>query len=161
MGPSSKRTCCSVCNKTFSRSDHLKRHQLRHSGLNPYCCVFCRQPFTRSDLLKSHYRDCPQREDRTIPEPARQGRRSHACDSCTGAKLGCDGNSPCTRCSTKGIGCSFARLQPLTPAIDLPGLTPYQPVNDGQVAERHDKNTPARTTSTVTTCPIEALSSSC
>jgi hypothetical protein len=147
MGPSSKSTCCSVCNKTFSRSDHLKRHQLRHSGLKPYCCVFCRQPFTRSDLLKAHYRDCPQRGDRTIPEPARQGRRSHACDPCTGAKLGCDGNSPCTRCSTKGIECSFARLQPLTPAIGFPEHTPYQLVNDGQIAERHEKITPARTTS--------------
>lgn len=146
MGPSSKSTCCFVCNKTFSRSDHLKRHQLRHSGLKPYCCVFCRQPFTRSDLLKSHYRDCPQRGDRTIPEPARQGRRSHACDSCTAAKLGCDGNSPCTRCSTKGFECSFTRLRPVTPAIELREQTPYPLANDGQLANRHEK---MRTASTI------------
>jgi hypothetical protein len=86
--------------------------------------------------LKSHYRDCPQRGDRTVPEPARQGRRSHACDSCTAAKLGCDGNSPCTRCTTKGTECSFVRLQPLTPATELPEQTPYPLVNE----ERVDRN---------------------
>lgn len=147
MGPQPKSTRCSVCNQTFSRSDHLKRHQLRHSGLKPYCCVFCRQPFTRSDLLKSHYKDCSQRGDRTIPEPARQGRRSHACDSCTTAKLGCDGNSPCNRCSAKGVECSFARLQPLKPAVDVPKRAPNHVTNDGHpFAERHiDKTTTART----------------
>ena len=118
MGPS-KSTSCSICNKTFSRSDHLKRHQLRHSGLKPYCCAFCSQPFTRSDILKDHYQGCPQRGGRVIPEPARQGRRSHACSSCTVAKLGCDGNRPCQRCRIKDIECNFVRLQPSAPAIDL------------------------------------------
>ena len=111
---------CSVCGKRFSRTDHLKRHQLRRKRLN-YDLLICnwsvlncaesRSRFrgqtlflyllqwrfhqkviydlslnvpelTRySDNLRDHYPTCPQRKNRSIPEAARGGRRSHACDS--------------------------------------------------------------------------------
>lgn len=109
-GPT-KAVQCSVCNKKFSRTDHLKRHQLRHSGVKPYACVFCKDAFTRSDNLRDHYPSCSQRKNRQIPEAARGGRRSHACDSCTAMKLGCDGNNPCKTCRHKKIECKFSRLQ--------------------------------------------------
>ncbi|KAE8444827.1 hypothetical protein EG329_014182 [Mollisiaceae sp. DMI_Dod_QoI] len=109
-GPT-KAVQCSVCNKKFSRTDHLKRHQLRHSGVKPYACIFCKDAFTRSDNLRDHYPSCSQRKNRQIPEAARGGRRSHACDSCTAMKLGCDGNNPCKTCRHKKIECKFSRLQ--------------------------------------------------
>ncbi|KUJ14468.1 uncharacterized protein LY89DRAFT_736502 [Mollisia scopiformis] len=109
-GPT-KAVQCSVCNKKFSRTDHLKRHQLRHSGVKPYACIFCKDAFTRSDNLRDHYPSCSQRKNRQIPEAARGGRRSHACDSCTSMKLGCDGNNPCKTCRHKKIECKFSRLQ--------------------------------------------------
>ncbi|KAI9050618.1 hypothetical protein LZ554_005777 [Drepanopeziza brunnea f. sp. 'monogermtubi'] len=101
---------CSMCGKRFSRTDHLKRHQLRHSGIKPYSCIFCSDAFTRSDNLREHYPGCPQRQNRQIPEAARGGRRSHACDSCTSMKLGCDGGKPCKTCRHKRIECRFSRL---------------------------------------------------
>ncbi|KAJ5040593.1 uncharacterized protein L3040_006245 [Drepanopeziza brunnea f. sp. 'multigermtubi'] len=101
---------CSMCGKRFSRTDHLKRHQLRHSGIKPYSCIFCSDAFTRSDNLREHYPGCPQRQNRQIPEAARGGRRSHACDSCTSMKLGCDGGNPCKTCRHKRIECRFSRL---------------------------------------------------
>ncbi|PMD54151.1 putative C2H2 finger domain protein [Hyaloscypha bicolor E] len=110
-GPTTKSVQCSICNKRFSRTDHLKRHQLRHSGVKPYSCIFCGDAFTRSDNLRDHYPSCPQRRNRQIPEAARGGRRSHACDSCTFMKLGCDGNNPCKTCRHKKIDCKFARLE--------------------------------------------------
>ncbi|KAI1000431.1 hypothetical protein K3495_g7762 [Podosphaera aphanis] len=102
---------CTHCSKKFSRTDHLKRHQLRHTGVKPYSCIFCSDGFTRSDNLRDHYPSCPQRQNRPIPEAARGGRRSHACDSCTAMKLGCDGKNPCNTCRQKKIECKFIRLQ--------------------------------------------------
>ncbi|KAN0106146.1 putative C2H2 finger domain protein [Hyaloscypha variabilis] len=110
-GPTTKSVQCSICNKRFSRTDHLKRHQLRHSGVKPYSCIFCGDAFTRSDNLRDHYPSCSQRRNRQIPEAARGGRRSHACDSCTSMKLGCDGNNPCKTCRHKKIECKFSRLE--------------------------------------------------
>ncbi|KAH7134459.1 fungal-specific transcription factor domain-containing protein [Dactylonectria estremocensis] len=87
---------CSVCGERFSRTDHLKRHQLRHSGVKPYSCIFCNDAFTRSDNLRDHYPSCPQRKNRQIPEAAKGGRRSHACDSASTSssapKSGTDNN---------------------------------------------------------------------
>ncbi|POS86194.1 hypothetical protein EPUL_003298, partial [Erysiphe pulchra] len=64
-----------------------------------------------SDNLRDHYPSCPQRQDQTIPEAARGGRRSHACDSCTTMKLGCDGKSPCNTCQQKKLECKYFRLR--------------------------------------------------
>ncbi|RKF57008.1 C2H2 finger domain protein [Golovinomyces cichoracearum] len=108
---SNKLLQCTLCSKKFSRTDHLKRHQLRHTGVKPYSCIFCSDGFTRSDNLRDHYPNCPQRQNRPIPEAARGGRRSHACDSCTAMKLGCDGKNPCNTCRQKKIVCKYVRLQ--------------------------------------------------
>ncbi|SZF05284.1 unnamed protein product [Blumeria hordei] len=102
---------CTLCSKKFSRIDHLKRHQLRHTGVKPYSCIFCSDGFTRSDNLRDHYPGCTLRQGRAIPEAARGGRRSHACDSCTAMKLGCDGKNPCNTCCQKRIECKFLRLE--------------------------------------------------
>ncbi|KAG0646832.1 15-hydroxyprostaglandin dehydrogenase [Hyphodiscus hymeniophilus] len=42
-----KTVTCTICQKKFSRTDHLKRHHLRHSGVKPYSCIFCGETFTR------------------------------------------------------------------------------------------------------------------
>jgi KRAB domain-containing zinc finger protein len=43
-----------VCNKPFRRQDHLKKHQLIHSGDQPFCCDVCNKSFRRHDHLKAH-----------------------------------------------------------------------------------------------------------
>lgn len=96
---------CDVCNQGFTRTDHLKRHYLRHSGLKPYVCGFCNAAFARCDSLRNHYNDCPNRGDRPIPETDQKGRRRHACTKCISMKLKCDGNNPCASCQKRGMSC--------------------------------------------------------
>lgn len=45
---------CSVCDKTFSRQTHVKRHQLTHSSIKPYKCSKCDKAFVRNDHLLKH-----------------------------------------------------------------------------------------------------------
>ncbi|CEI66905.1 hypothetical protein FVEN_g8554 [Fusarium venenatum] len=73
---------CDQCPKTFSRAEHLRRHQLSHSPPDLYCPIRgCNKTFHRKDLLDRHV----QRHDQDtmdIAEPERpsiQGSsRTHA-----------------------------------------------------------------------------------
>ncbi|KAL2007443.1 hypothetical protein VTN00DRAFT_8881 [Thermoascus crustaceus] len=110
MKPASdKHFRCTICQRGFTRIDHLKRHHLRHSGLKPYSCIFCNEAFARCDNLRDHYPDCSQRGDRQIPETGQRGRRRHACESCTSMKLRCDGESPCSSCIKRNLKCNNQR----------------------------------------------------
>ena len=45
---------CRTCNKGFTRSHHLRRHELIHSGQKPFKCTICGRAFNRSDHLNLH-----------------------------------------------------------------------------------------------------------
>jgi len=63
MKPAEKHFRCTICQRGFTRIDHLKRHHLRRmycflhpeqlayacadSGQKPYSCVFCNEAFAR------------------------------------------------------------------------------------------------------------------
>lgn len=38
---------CDVCNKVFTRSEHLRRHKRAHSAEKPFACVECKKRFAR------------------------------------------------------------------------------------------------------------------
>ena len=42
------------CNKSFTRSEHLQRHQLNHAPKEIYKCARCGKTFVRHDLLQRH-----------------------------------------------------------------------------------------------------------
>ncbi|KAJ5980542.1 hypothetical protein N7481_007840 [Penicillium waksmanii] len=134
MKPADKHFRCTVCQRAFTRIDHLKRHHLRHSGQKPYSCVFCNETFARCDNLRDHYNDCAQRGDRQIPETGQRGRRRHACQSCTSMKLRCDGASPCGSCVKRGLDCNNERLIRADTLHDLDDpmtRPPAQNIEDG------------------------------
>ncbi|KAJ6122086.1 hypothetical protein N7512_004551, partial [Penicillium capsulatum] len=113
MKPADKHFRCTICQRGFTRIDHLKRHHLRHSGQKPYACIFCNEAFARCDNLRDHYNDCAQRGDRKVPETGQRGRRRHACQSCTSMKLRCDGQSPCGSCVKRNLDCNNERTSRL------------------------------------------------
>ncbi|KAJ8929736.1 hypothetical protein NQ314_017551 [Rhamnusium bicolor] len=45
---------CKVCNKEFSRANHLKRHVTSHSSVKPFRCTVCTKSFNRRDHLNQH-----------------------------------------------------------------------------------------------------------
>ncbi|RAL16151.1 uncharacterized protein BO97DRAFT_384209 [Aspergillus homomorphus CBS 101889] len=115
---SSKHFCCTICQRGFTRIDHLKRHELRHTGVKPYSCIFCTESFARCDNLRDHYTDCDKRGDQKVPETGQRGRRRHACQSCTSMKLRCDGQSPCGSCQKRNLPCNNERKKQPT-GLDL------------------------------------------
>ena len=67
---SPKSYICTICNRSFARSDMLTRHSRVHSGVKPYNCDICKQEFTRSDHLATHKR-------------THSGEKPYKCSKCT------------------------------------------------------------------------------
>ncbi|KAM5378818.1 hypothetical protein ACJZ2D_004291 [Fusarium nematophilum] len=45
---------CGTCQRSFARSEHLKRHERSHTKEKPFKCPECTRCFPRRDLLKRH-----------------------------------------------------------------------------------------------------------
>ena len=47
---------CEVCEKKFSRQEHLKRHMLTHTKVKTHECDICSKKFSLKDHLVQHFR---------------------------------------------------------------------------------------------------------
>ena len=45
---------CLICNKSFDRSDSVRRHVLIHTGQKPFACDFCEKRFNQRNKLTVH-----------------------------------------------------------------------------------------------------------
>ncbi|OCK77886.1 hypothetical protein K432DRAFT_303183, partial [Lepidopterella palustris CBS 459.81] len=45
---------CHLCSRSFTRPDHLRRHEATHVRPRTLSCPFCAQKFTRLDGLQRH-----------------------------------------------------------------------------------------------------------
>ncbi|KAJ4212165.1 hypothetical protein NW759_011857 [Fusarium solani] len=68
---------CDRCPKTFSRAEHLRRHQLSHSPPDLCCQVpGCNKTFYRKDLLDRHIQRHEQEKGAKDPKPPASRRNS-------------------------------------------------------------------------------------
>ncbi|CAH0047861.1 unnamed protein product [Clonostachys solani] len=74
-------------------------------------------PLTRyRDVCRKHFLACPLKNgDEQLPQ-LRRGQKRRACDACFRGRLGCDGKSPCGRCSSRQHACTYLRLEQVSPS---------------------------------------------
>ncbi|KAL3439271.1 fungal-specific transcription factor domain-containing protein [Aspergillus tetrazonus] len=102
-------TKCSICQSTFRRPEHLKRHFRSHTKEKPFECTQCGRHFSRTDTLHRHELShhtigADGGKDRTHRITVKTFR---ACYKCALARVRCSGGMPCTRCETRSLECQY------------------------------------------------------
>ncbi|CEI86311.1 Putative Cys2His2 zinc finger developmental/cell cycle regulator, other [Rhizopus microsporus] len=60
------------CNMVFTRSEHLARHERKHTGEKPYKCIVegCERMFSRFDNMMQHTQTHDKERKKTAPTEA-------------------------------------------------------------------------------------------
>ncbi|KAL4968821.1 putative C2H2 transcription factor [Aspergillus stella-maris] len=102
-------TKCSICQSTFRRPEHLKRHFRSHTKEKPFECTQCGRHFSRTDTLHRH-----ELSHHTIGTDGGKDRTHRitvktfrACYKCALARVRCSGGMPCTRCESRSLECQY------------------------------------------------------
>ncbi|KAL5341555.1 fungal-specific transcription factor domain-containing protein [Aspergillus crustosus] len=102
-------TKCSICQSTFRRPEHLKRHFRSHTKEKPFECPQCGRHFSRTDTLHRH-----ELSHHTIGTDGGKDRTHRitvktfrACFKCATARVRCSGGMPCTRCENRSLQCLY------------------------------------------------------
>ncbi|KAF2453531.1 hypothetical protein BDY21DRAFT_120491 [Lineolata rhizophorae] len=68
-----RRLRCSICKQSFSRLEHLTRHERSHRNERPFSCNYCDARFTRKDLIKTHNK----RHHKDVMQPWQRDNPAH------------------------------------------------------------------------------------
>ncbi|RJE19940.1 C2H2 transcription factor [Aspergillus sclerotialis] len=100
---------CPVCQSTFRRPEHLKRHFRSHTKEKPFECAQCGRHFSRTDTLHRH--------ELSHHSMGAEGGKDHAhritvktfraCFKCATARVRCSGGIPCGRCENRSLECEY------------------------------------------------------
>ena len=119
---------CPLCQKRYTRLDHLQRHLSAHAPGRPFVCEACGKGFKRKDILSRHesmcrYRTLPH-QDTPCGKPLRTTRK--ACDRCAKQKRACSSGQPCESCKAKNKLCLYTWLDALDPrrSANVPDIGP-------------------------------------
>ncbi|KAK0371610.1 hypothetical protein CLIM01_11036 [Colletotrichum limetticola] len=94
---------CDYCGSTFGRQEHLTRHKRSHTREKPFSCSACGKSFSRLDVLTRHATS----HDEVASESRRPVASSRACQACAVSRSRCSKESPCRRCTGKGLECKY------------------------------------------------------
>lgn len=96
----------------------LSEVQMKHrTSESPAVCATCGKTFARSDSLLRHKKSRHAGEDGASVERV-TGRTFRACFQCAQARTRCSGCSPCRRCTTRNVACTFPSVQWEDSAVD-------------------------------------------
>ncbi|KAL5348624.1 hypothetical protein ACLOAV_006041 [Pseudogymnoascus australis] len=96
---------CDICDKVFTRSEHLRRHKRAHSAEKPFACVECKKRFARQDILRRH--QASHELKRRVNESDETRRYSRACFACASARVRCLRGVVCPRCRSRDLRCEY------------------------------------------------------
>ncbi|EEA28750.1 hypothetical protein TMatcc_002898 [Talaromyces marneffei ATCC 18224] len=111
---------CTICGRTFKRTEHCIRHERAHFRERPFTCQFCQKSYGRKDLLVRH--------ERTL----------HA-DEWANAQLNASPDAPARPARRRQSGNSWSQVHPLPQA--LPQIEPPQYKGDLQAGMRINDET--------------------
>ncbi|KAL2021720.1 hypothetical protein VTK56DRAFT_6663 [Thermocarpiscus australiensis] len=109
----------------------MRRHEATHLKLEQFKCVSCGRLFRRRDVWRKHYTGCPSNNHHESPPPAKRGKKPRACDACFRSKLSCHGGSPCERCKSRQLECTYTRVHANGSDAPSTPLTASTPTQDG------------------------------
>ncbi|KAL5933550.1 hypothetical protein ACKVV7_005486 [Pyricularia oryzae] len=98
---------CTACEMPVDDAAH------QHPCTSSRKCPFCSAVFSRPDGARRHAKTCPQRGSRTLHE-GKRGRKTRSCDQCSRLKVHCSARSPCERCVSRKLDCTYSRCCPTT-----------------------------------------------
>ncbi|KAL4955648.1 hypothetical protein BDW69DRAFT_193101 [Aspergillus filifer] len=117
---------CSQCDKTYQRKAHLQRHEVTHTGQAASACPICGKLFLKPEVARRHSKACAIKNNQQPAPAAKPGRKRQSCDQCFSTKRACDRSSPCSRCRSLGLQCTFESQQVLSRTCGSAGI-PLQP----------------------------------
>ncbi|CAN9398061.1 unnamed protein product [Alternaria alternata] len=123
---------CTTCGRSYTRKEHLKRHERNHAQGDPLRCSQCTRTFHRRNLLerheaRHHESSSAETNNEDIYDLKKNGQprqdnddsildrlgsyfasESASCDSCAASKVKCSKEYPiCARCSVINSTCIY------------------------------------------------------